>query len=147
MQIKIPTEIKIQDLWGEAAFLGETWWPINFLVGANGTGKTRFADALKEPLRNAGLKPRILGADRLSGLQRGAVFGHGSAFDRGLNIGQFHDLRQYGASEGLAADAFIILKTKMDVRIRLEALLITFFKRRLRLSVATSTFTSVVTLV
>jgi hypothetical protein len=132
--IKIPVEIKIQDLWGEAVFQGSDWWPINFLVGANGTGKTRFADALKGPLGNAGLKPRVLGADRLSGLQRGNIFGHGSAFDHGLNIGHFRNLREYGANEGRAADAFIILKTKLDVRIRLEALLITFFKRRLRLS-------------
>lgn len=132
--IKIPIEIKLQDLWGDAAFKGDTWWPINFLVGANGTGKTRFADGLKGALQKAKLKSRFLGADRLSGLQKGTVFGHGSAFDQGLHIGQFAQLRRYGADEGRAADAFIILKTKMDVRIRLEALLITFFKRRLRLS-------------
>lgn len=134
MPIKIPVEVKIQDLWGEVAFKGETWWPVNFLVGANGTGKTRFADALKGPLRSAKLKERFLGADRLSGLEKHNVYGHGSAFGQGWDIGQFNNLRQQGADQGRAADAFIILKTKLDVRIRLEALLVTFFKRRLRLS-------------
>lgn len=133
--IRIPVTINIQDLWGEAAFTRESWWPINFLVGGNGTGKTRFADALKGHLQRAGLKERFLGADRLSGLEKGGnVYGHGSAFEEGWHIGRFDSLREQGAAQGRAADAFIILKKKLDVRIRLEALLITFFKRRLYLS-------------
>ncbi len=132
--IEIPVQITLQDLWGSSPFENKTWWPINFLVGANGTGKTRFADQLRNHLGHAQLKPRFLGADRLSGLEKGSVYGHSSAFGSGLNIGNFEYYRNKGASEGRGADAFIILKKKLDVRIRLEALLVSFFHRRLRLA-------------
>ena len=132
--ITIPVEIKLQDLWGEAAFQGDTWWPINFLVGPNATGKTRFADGLTEPLQTANLKPRFLGADRLLGLERGQSWDHGTTFQRGIDIASFDRYRKLGAAQGRGGDAFIILKKKLDVRIRLEGLLLSFFKRRLRLA-------------
>ena len=132
--IKIPVEVKLNDLWGDAPFQAEHWGPINFLVGANGTGKTRVAEALRAPLRREKLKMRFLGADRLTGLEKNNAYGHGSRFEEGWHIGQFDTLRQQGADSGRAADAFVVLKRRIDVRIRLEALLLTFFKRRLRLA-------------
>jgi len=132
--IIIPTEIDIPDLWGSTPYENETWWPVNFLVGGNGTGKTRFAERLRPQLEQLGLNARTLGADRLAGLEKGNVWQSAGQFHRGMNIGDFTSLRQMGKQQGRAADAFVILKEKADVRIRLDALLETFFKRRLRLS-------------
>ncbi len=134
MRISIPVQIKIRDLWGEEAFQDDTWWPINFLVGANGTGKTRFADGLRGQLNGTGMTVRFLGADRLLGLEKGNVWQLQGHFNRGLDISSFDRYRKVGAEEGRAADAFVVLKKKIDVRIRLEALLLSFFKRRLRLA-------------
>lgn len=48
--IKIPVEIKIQELWEEAVFQRNTWRPINFLVGATAVPATYAMPASAEPL-------------------------------------------------------------------------------------------------
>jgi hypothetical protein len=63
---------------------------LNFLVGPNGTGKTRFSSALRAALPNC----RFLSTDRISGMSRGSHIGFGvDPFAHGLS-GQF--LPQYG---------------------------------------------------
>lgn len=134
MSVTIPVQIKLTDLWGETPFQRDAWSPINFLVGPNATGKTRFAEGLK-PQLTAKLKPRLLGADRLFGLEKGDIaWGTRTRFSHGINIGESQAVQRQGAEQGHAADAFIILKEKLDVHIRLDALLTTFFQRKLRLA-------------
>jgi predicted ATPase len=78
------------------------------------------------------MKPRYLSAERLAGLEKSAIWGQQGALYRGFDVGQYQQYKQYGNQQGLAADAFVILKEKIDVRIRIEAFLSTIFERRIR---------------
>lgn len=130
--MNIPVTVTIPDLWGAQPFAKTEWGAINFLVGPNGTGKTRFATQLKTSLTRSGLKPRYLSAERLAGLEKHDVMGHGGALHRGFNVGDYASYKSYGAQQGLASDAFVILKEKLNVRIQIEAFLSSIFGRRIR---------------
>ena len=127
-------DILIPDLWDEKRFQKNEWGNINYLVGPNATGKTRFAEQLKQQCQNQGLKVRYLSSERLAGLERQeyGMFTR-SYMDRGFDIGQFANYKNYGMNYGLSADAFVILKEKLDVKIRIEATLSQLFGRRIRL--------------
>lgn len=127
--------ISIPDLWGEKSFQKNEWGSINYLVGPNATGKTRFAEQLKQQCQDQGLKVRYLSSERLAGLekQRYDYFGY-SNLERELDIGNFSQLKSYGMNYGLSADAFVILKEKLDIKIKIEATLSQLFGRRIRLS-------------
>jgi hypothetical protein len=133
--MKLPITISIPELWGSETFARDEWGFINFLVGPNGTGKTLFADRMRNQLQNQGLRPRFLSSERLAGLERQeyGYFTH-SYLDRGLDIGQYPHYKSQGSSFGLAAYAFIILKEKLDVRLRIEATISQLFGRRFRLA-------------
>ena len=105
---------------------------MNYLVGPNGSGKTRFAEPLRQALSNAGMKPRYLSAERLAGLEKSVMWGQAGALYRGFDVGKYQQYKNYGNEQGLAADAFVILKEKIDVRIRIEAFLSSIFGRRIR---------------
>lgn len=128
-------DISIPDLWGEQRFKKNEWGSINFLVGSNATGKTRFAEQLNQQCRNQRLKVRYLNSERLAGLekQQYGLFGYSNLY-RGLDIGQFNEYKSQGLNYGLAADAFATLKEKLDVRIKIEATLSQLFGRRIRLA-------------
>lgn len=128
----IPVTVQISDLWGDQVFSKSEWGSVNFLVGPNGSGKTRFAEQLRTTLANVGLKPRYLSAERLAGLEKGRVMGHQGALEFGLNVGSYQSYKSYGAEFGYSADAFVILKEKINVRIRIEAFLSSIFGRRIR---------------
>lgn len=128
----IPVTVTIQDLWGAQEFSKTEWGGVNYLVGPNGSGKTRFAEPLRKALSNAGMKPRYLSAERLAGLEKSSIWGQHGALYRGFDVSQYQQYKKYGNQQGLAADAFVILKEKVDVRIRIEAFLSTIFGRRIR---------------
>jgi ATP-dependent protease Clp ATPase subunit len=44
---RIEITIQLPELWGDRSFVKNEWGNINLLVGANGTGKTLFAEQLK----------------------------------------------------------------------------------------------------
>lgn len=125
--ITIPINISLPELWTTKAFTKNEWGEINLIVGPNGTGKSLFADQLKQQIQQQGYKPRLLNAERLSGLEREEYHYHGrSSFKDGINISQFKDLKMYGEQFGLSTSAFIILKERLDVRVKIEALLSIF---------------------
>ncbi len=66
----IEINIKVPQLWGEETFIKNEWGDINLLVGANGTGKTLFAEQLKNQLKQKGFSVRYLNAERLSGFEK-----------------------------------------------------------------------------
>lgn len=132
--ITIPININLSDLWRTKTFTKNEWGEINLIVGPNGTGKSLFADQLKQQLRGQGYIPRILNAERLSGLEKQNYnyFGY-SSLEGGLNISQFNDLKINGEDYGLSSSAFIILKERLDVRVKVEALLSDIFNKTIRL--------------
>ena len=95
--MNIPVAVTIPDLWGAQPFSKTEWVPINFLVGPNGTGKTRFAAQLKTALQRAAFKPRYLSAERLAGLEKHNVMGHSGAFFRGFDVGSYDHYKNQGS--------------------------------------------------
>ena len=50
--MKIPIDIQVDFLWGQEHFKKDEWAPITYVVGANGTGKSVFAEQLKDQFRS-----------------------------------------------------------------------------------------------
>ncbi|AZB09971.1 hypothetical protein EG344_14695 [Chryseobacterium sp. G0162] len=132
--IKIPININLPDLWTSKTFTKNDWGEINLIVGPNGTGKSLFADQLKSQIQLNGYNPRLLNAERLSGLEKRNYDYFGiSRIDSGFNISDFNRLKAYGEEFGLSSSAFIILKERLDIRVKIEALLSDIFNKTIRL--------------
>ena len=133
--MNINIDISIADLWGEQRFLKNEWGIINYFVGPNATGKTRFIEELKKQCENQGLEVRYLSAERLSGLEKQiySLFSH-SAMESGISFKNISQFKSLALAYGLVADAFFIIKEKLDVRIKIEATLSQLFGRRIRLA-------------
>ncbi|MFL0989416.1 ATP-dependent nuclease [Vibrio parahaemolyticus] len=133
--MSIEIDIKINDvlLWREETFSKSSWGNINYLVGPNGTGKTRFSESLKNALSD-NFRVRYLSAERLSGLekQRYSTFAR-SDLEQGLNISQIDNYESYASSYGLSSSAFTILRKKIDVRIKVEAFVSELLGRGIKL--------------
>ncbi len=126
--------IQLANLWGEKTFSKAEWGTINLIVGPNGTGKSLLANQLKHQLVASGLKVRLLNAERLSGLEKQNYSYYGSSsLNSGLNISQFSELKSHGEDYGLSSSAFIILKERLDVRVKIESLLSDIFSKTIRL--------------
>jgi len=137
--MNIPITIKIPQLWGTDIFSKSEWGNINLIVGPNGTGKSLFAEQLKKQLSQHGIKPRLLSAERLSGLEKQSYGGFtgmvegGNSFTNGFNISKFGQIKTQGDNFGLSSSAFIIIKERLDIRIKIEALLSDIFQKTIRL--------------
>ncbi len=132
--IKIKISIEIPQLWKQDVFSKESWNDVNFIVGPNGTGKSLFAENLSVKLRENNLQVQFLNAERLAGLERQnySPFAH-TNINRGFDIGDIDNYIVYGERYGLSASAFVILKKKLDVKIKIEAFLSDFFNKTIRL--------------
>jgi len=122
-------------LWGQENFIKSEWGYINYIVGANGTGKSLLAEQIKNNFNNGGFMPRYLNAERLTGFEKNSV-GHygGGNLAQGFNISQFQNLKNTAESSGLSSSAIIILKERLDIRIKIEALLSDMFGKTIRLA-------------
>lgn len=127
-------DISIPLLWGDEHFVKNEWGFINYLVGANGTGKSLLAEQIKSRFNGGGYRPRYLNAERLVGLEKQAV-GHygGGQLHRGFNISNLEDYKNHAESSGLSSSAIVILKQRLDIRIKIEALLSDIFGKTIRL--------------
>lgn len=127
--------ISIPMLWGQETFIKDKWGCINYIVGANGTGKSLLAAQIKNNFNGGGFLPRYLNAERLTGLEKEQEgrYGGGS-MARGFDISLFEDLKSRAEVSGLSSSAIIILKERLDVRIKIEALLSDMFGKTIRLA-------------
>lgn len=122
-------------LWGQETFIKEEWGYINYIVGANGTGKSLLAEQIKANFSGGGFLPRYLNAERLTGFEKTPI-GHygGGTLAQGFNISQFQSLKNVAENSGLSSSAIIILKERLDIRIKIEALLSDMFGKTIRLA-------------
>ena len=127
-------DITIPLLWGEEHFIKNEWGYINYLVGPNGTGKSLLAEQIKARFNGGGFTPRYLNAERLVGLekQQEGRFG-GGQLHRGFDITHLEDYKNRAENTGLSSSAIIILKQRLDIRIKIEALLSDIFGKTIRL--------------
>lgn len=133
--MKIPVDIQIDFLWGEQHFQKEEWGPITYIVGANGTGKSIFAEKLKARFIQSGLKVRYFGADRIANLAgKWDAVGGQLAYDKlskGLDIDSFDTYKAKAEQLGQSFDALIELKDKLDLQIKVESILSDVFQKEL----------------
>ena len=101
--------------------------PVNFLVGPNGTGKSRFIRALQAEL---GGHARLLGTDRLTGMEQYRPLRDffGDPFATGLPKNNFGQIKADG-HQGSALDTIVLLEERPDLLIRVEATLAHLFDR------------------
>ena len=132
--IERSVDITIPLLWGDQHFIKNKWGAINYIVGANGTGKSLLADQLKARFNTDGFQSRYLNAERLVGLEKKDIsyFGGGS-LKNGFNISEFQRYKLFAEEGGLSSSAIIILKERLDIRLKIEALLSDIFGKTIRL--------------
>lgn len=117
--MNIQINIQLPQIW-QGTFTKNEWNSINFIVGANGTGKTLLSNALRDKLREKGYIARILSAERLAGFEKESYAYFASSQIRdGLNISNFGEYKNFGNQYGLSSSAFIILKERLDIRIKI----------------------------
>ena len=125
--------IKLPFLWGDDEFRQADWGPINYLVGPNGTGKSEFLKQLQTKLPHPGT--RYLSTERLTGLESQRYpYTSSSNIGQGLNITQLPQLRNEGEVYGLAATVFAKLRERLDLKIKVEAVLSQLFARRVEMT-------------
>lgn len=132
--IQKDVDITIPMLWGNEHFIKNEWGYINYLVGANGTGKSLLAEQIKAKFNGNGFSPRYLNAERLVGLEKQEVGRYGGGqLNRGFDITYYEDYKSRAENSGLSSSAIIILKQRLDIRIKIEALLSDIFSKTIRL--------------
>src|SRR5690606_23765837 len=128
-------DITIPVLWGEEHFVKNEWGSINYLVGANGTGKSLLAEQIKNNFNGGGFLPRYLNAERLIGLEKSETGRYGGAgLKKGFDIAYLEDYKSRAENSGLSSSAIVILKQRLDIRIKIEALLSDIFGKTIRLA-------------
>ena len=129
----IPIDITLPKIW-KGKFSKHEWGYTNFIVGPNGTGKSLLSNELKNKLSTQGFKVRLLSAERLSGLEKESyAYYLNSELSSGLNISNFDQYKEFGDLYGLSSSAFITLKERLDIRIRIEAILSDLFQKTIHL--------------
>lgn len=118
--------------WTEKVFHTNQIGEINFLVGPNGSGKSQFARRLYNALTQLGQPLRLLGTERLTGMEQVNPFQNirSPMFGDGLGKDLFESLKQAG-SLGAGIDAIVLLEERMDLRIQVEATLGHLFNREI----------------
>jgi len=136
---EIDLKLNLQIPWKNENFEMQKIGYINYLVGANGTGKSQFSEQLKNFFNSRVLKCRVLSADRLTGFGfSNKPHTHGyvvskSNFHDGFNKQNFPQYKQGAEEMDTGADAFILLEEKLDLKIKIEAILSQVLHRDIRL--------------
>jgi len=122
--MNIPISIQVDFLWGESPFEKSEWGPINYLVGPNGTGKSIFIERLQTYFTKNKKISRVFSSDRLVDWTKQKHFTYGnSPLQKGLNFDWFPQIKQTSKIRGESNEAFVILREKLNIRIKIEATL------------------------
>lgn len=116
--------------WAGEQFETSRTGAINYLVGPNGSGKTRFGAELQKHLEGA----RLLGTDRLSGMEQERTLEiiFGDNLKEGFPKNRFSKFKQAG-SKGSGIDTIVLLEERLDLRIQVESTLGHLFNRKISL--------------
>ena len=120
--------------WENLKFEVDKIGAINFLVGPNGSGKSRFADELYRHVKQRPGGARLLGTDRLSGMEHSSAMRDisGDTFGRGFDENRFDSLKTAGLERGSGIDTFVLLEERVDLHVQIEATLSHLFEVGLR---------------
>ncbi|WP_082012943.1 ATP-dependent endonuclease [Belnapia sp. F-4-1] len=125
-----PVSIALPVPWKEQNYVLPPLLPLTFLVGPNGSGKSRFAESLKNHLQTC----RLLGTDRLDGMQRNRGLGvYGDNFAEGLPKQYFQHFQSFSLLTGSGIDTIPLLAERLDIRVKVEATLSHLFDRTISL--------------
>lgn len=133
--MQIPVDINIDFLWGDKHFVKNEWGDITYIVGANGTGKSIFAEKLRKIFTSSQLKVRYFGADRIVNLASKWDNTGNLAIDsnrNGLNIGKFGAYKSSATELGQSIDALIELQNNLDLQIMVGSILSDIFQKEIR---------------
>ena len=126
--IDLNLKLQLPPPWKDKVFETDHVGSINYLVGPNGSGKSQFAKQLVNHLSN----PRLLGTDRLSGMEQVRPFTafQSDPFNQGYAKNRFQHLKDAG-TQGSGIDTILLLEERMDLRIQVEATLGHLFSREI----------------
>ena len=132
--IDLSLSIELPCPWNGEVFNTDQVGSINFLVGPNGSGKSQFSLALHDKLSGSGRISRLLGTDRLRGMEQSRSIERfiGDHFNEGYKKREFRYYKEAG-SQGAGIDSIMLLEERMDLRIQVEATLSQLFERELLL--------------
>ena len=133
--INLNIDINLPFLWGDKHFIRNEWGNINYIVGPNGTGKSLLAEKIKANIINFHKKEvKLLNSERLYGLEKNnySFFGS-SVLQQGFNISNFDNYKSHGDSYNLSTSAFVLLKEKLHLKIRIESILTDIFNKTIHL--------------
>jgi hypothetical protein len=129
-------EIQLPSPWPDGStFKFEALPVLTWLVGPNGTGKSRFMRALREHAALASLKPRLLSTDRLAGARpdEGTRSLFGDRMASGLQKSHFGRWIEANHRDGAISGTVTLLYRRPDLRIRVEATLSQLLDRHIKL--------------
>ena len=130
--MKIPISLKLPFLWGDESFEKSDWGDINYIVGANGTGKSIFIENLFPQLQQNGLKVRYLSTDRLADFTKQKYLAYTSSqLNRGINLEWESQIKGSSSQRGESMEAFVLLRNNLDIRIKVESILSQLLDRRI----------------
>lgn len=120
----IPFSLSLDFLWGENIFEKSEWGEINYIVGANGTGKSIFVERLMPILNKNSLRVRYLSSDRLADFTKQKYFAYAnSPLSRGINLEWELEIKGSSSQRGESLEAFVLLRNNLDIRIKVESIL------------------------
>lgn len=132
----MPTDIQLPPPWPTGkTFRFDELPPLTWLVGPNGTGKSRLLRTLRDHSGLAILKPRLVSTDRLSSARTDESISHiwGSHSAQGLQKSQFERLVNANHRDGSIVGTITLLYQRPDLRIRIEATLSQLLNRYIKL--------------
>lgn len=112
----------------------ESWGPINFFVGPNGSGKTTFFNSVMEQARSAfPNRVKILGTGRLGPLEKSVAQWIGDPTSRLFQEESIENVyNTLFSGQDTAHQAFQVLEKRLDLQIRVLGFLRHVFKRSLQ---------------